>query len=331
MAKRVMLAERTKPEETSKAGKKKRKAGKTLLSFGADEGDDVAPVIKKAKVNPSFKTSGTEKGDDLDSTTIARAPEKAKAKATKAIRRRSPSLSEMSPPVAGVEKETSAPVHKHVSPSASPEPPQIASTTSALERTNAQIAALKESMKRNTTTSQNAPEKKKSALEAMIPSNATRGRKRGKVTDEQGALDLFNSFRQRLGDRPQAEEVSVAAKSGATDGSVVPEQTEAVDEEEAVLCDLHFIANCQSCKSWDEDATREEDEDDNDPNWMSHALSFAKDTLGKDLEWRKRMEDFEVIDPREKARGIAEEKKKGRSKGREWDKPRDKTAAKMKT
>lgn len=66
---------------------------------------------------------------------------------------------------------------------------------------------------------------------------------------------------------------------------------------------------------------------------MSHALSFAKDTLGKDLEWKRKMEEFEVIDPREKAREIKEEgrekrergkdRDKGKGRAREWDAGRD--------
>ena len=62
---------------------------------------------------------------------------------------------------------------------------------------------------------------------------------------------------------------------------------------------------------------------------MSHALSFAADKLGKDLRNRKKGEDeLVVIDPREKARTLKEEKravreaKQGNS-GRAWDQGRD--------
>jgi peptidyl-prolyl cis-trans isomerase SDCCAG10 len=38
---------------------------------------------------------------------------------------------------------------------------------------------------------------------------------------------------------------------------------------------------------------------------MTHALSFAKDRLGKDLTWkRKNEEELVVIDPREKEKEI---------------------------
>jgi peptidyl-prolyl cis-trans isomerase SDCCAG10 len=49
---------------------------------------------------------------------------------------------------------------------------------------------------------------------------------------------------------------------------------------------------------------------------MSHSLSFAKDRLGKDLEWkRKNEEDLVVIDPLEQAK----EFKTDRKGKKQWD------------
>src|SRR5438045_5912292 len=79
-------------------------------------------------------------------------------------------------------------------------------------------------------------------------------------------------------------------------------------DDEAALCDLHFIADCQSCSNWDRhresiEGGDDEDEDKDDTDWMTHALSFAKDRLGKDLTWkRKNEEELVVIDPRERER-----------------------------
>lgn len=95
---------------------------------------------------------------------------------------------------------------------------------------------------------------------------------------------------------------------------------EAADDEEAALCDLHFIANCQSCSNWtqaEEDAAKNDDQGD----WLSHKLSFAQDRLGKDLEWkRKNEEELMVVDPREKAKELGV-KMGGEKRG--WDKRRD--------
>jgi len=340
MVKRVQIAERTKEDEAPKAGKKKRKAGKTLLSFGGEDGEEEGPSIKKAKVNPNFKSSKIESGEALNNAPMAAAPKEAAPKAAKSLRRRSPSRS-TSPAAMGAGKHSPTPVLKQPSPSPSPspEPAQVEKTMSALERTNAEIAALKASMKRNVSTQQDKPEKKQSALEAMIPATATRGRKRGKVADEAGALNLFNQFKQRLGTAPEPapESISEPQTAKITDASTTNRKNgttstaTAMDTEES-LCDLHFIANCQSCNSWDDEAKNAEAaEDDDDPNWMSHKLSFAKDVLGKDLEWKRKMEEFEVIDPREKARDIAGEKRRDRGgdkerhkgKGTEWGGRRD--------
>ena len=58
---------------------------------------------------------------------------------------------------------------------------------------------------------------------------------------------------------------------------------------------------------------------------MSHKLSFAKDRLGKDLEWkRKNEEELMVIDPREKERDLGIGMKKGRKDDRGSEKSRPK-------
>jgi peptidyl-prolyl cis-trans isomerase SDCCAG10 len=66
---------------------------------------------------------------------------------------------------------------------------------------------------------------------------------------------------------------------------------------------------------------------------MSHALSFEKDRLGKDLTWKKKNEEeLIVIDPREKEKTIREEqraKKMARMGGSTtaWDRDREKGRA----
>jgi peptidyl-prolyl cis-trans isomerase SDCCAG10 len=304
--------------------KRKKPLGKNVLSFGGDEGEeDAAPVVKKAKANPKLVSTTVETPEDLNNTPIPGPPEP-KKKVER--RRKSPS------PVERVEtQKPAAPTPAHAPARTEQEDdddedeqPQKTKSLSALERTNAEIAALKASMKRTVDTAPKEREKPKSALEAMIPATSTRGRKRGKVADEKGSLDLFKAFKQKLEDLPAAEAPSDItngeAPEGKTNGAAPnPEPTTAeADDEEAALCDLHFIANCQSCRAWDDekpDGEAEADGDD-DPGWMAHQLSFARDTLGKDLEWKKKMSEIEVIDPREKAREIEEGRKQGKGKGK---------------
>ncbi|GAB7323459.1 hypothetical protein MBLNU13_g05908t1 [Cladosporium sp. NU13] len=301
--------------------KRKKPLGKNVLSFGGDDGEeDAAPVIKRAKANPKLVSTTVEAQEDLNNTPLP-GPAEAKKKVEK--RRKSPSPVE--------EREAPKPVVPKPAPvlaedeDEEEEQPQKSKSQSALERTNAEIAALKASMRRTVDTAPKEKQKPKSALEAMIPATSTRGRKRGKVTDERGALDLFNAFKQKLEDLPSADTPAGTANGEKSETTVNgsapnPEPTSAdADDDEAALCDLHFIANCQSCRAWDDDkpdGDAEADGDD-DPGWMSHKLTFARDTLGKDLEWKKKMSEIEVIDPREKAREIEEgSRKHGKGKGK---------------
>jgi peptidyl-prolyl cis-trans isomerase SDCCAG10 len=308
MVKQASIAVSTAQE--TKAPKKKRKATKTLLSFGGEEGEEpAAPVVKKVKVNPNFTAAEPQK-PEVQSNTAA--PKEKPARKELPAKSPSPPL----PAAALSRKPAPAPAR---SPSPTPTPSPERRKPTALERTNAEIAQLKASMKRTTTTT-SAPEKKLSALESMIPASATRGRKRGKAKDDASSLSTFNAFKDRLEKLP-AEKTPPPTTTAATIPEAKPTQIEsAVDTEEA-LCDLHFIANCQSCSTWHDEDAKEQEEDDNDVTWMSHALSFAKDTLGKDLEWKRKMEEFEVIDPREKTREIVGDKGK-KPQGREWERER---------
>jgi peptidyl-prolyl cis-trans isomerase SDCCAG10 len=232
-----------------------------------------------------------------------------------------------------------------------------------------EIAALKASMRRDTAP---APAKKKlSAFEAMIPATSTRGRKRPRPgetgqREDKHALEMLNAFKARLdsvkdvdvdvdgdvdgnGDMQKGKgknsSSTVAAESKRLNGLKIASPNAANtnenaendnDEEETPLCDLHFIANCQSCSKWDSDlhlddpssspSKNNNDNQDTDKDWMSHRLAFGRDQLGKDLNFKKRREALEelvVIDPREKAGQIlAAEREKQRVRKEEMKKGR---------
>ena len=322
MVARVRVAPRTKAEDDKKSAAKKRKkpAGKNVLSFGGDEGEDgmIMPVVKKAKANPKLVSVEVEE----ESTKTADPTPK------KPVRRRRSSTPPTPDETEPVEPARTTKAAKEAPPSPSPEPEPASRRTTQLDRTNAEIAALKASMKRNVESAPKHTEKPKSALEAMIPDNSTRGRKRGKMTDEKGAIDMFKAFKQRLDDLPPDQQRDtdpddeLPATHGASEPSSAQAQPSATenDDDEAALCDLHFIANCQSCKAWTDGNENDVAERQGDPGWMAHQLTFAKDLLGKDLEWKRKMAEIEVIDPREKARTIKEENRrrdKGGGKGKE--------------
>lgn len=293
---------------------KKRKGAKQLLSFGANEeedGDDM-PTVKKAKFDTRIAADVEDESP----------PMKSERKTEKKIMKKPVSIESSPEP----EKSAPAPVAPKVvkierEESRSPEP-QVEKMESLLERTNKQIAELKASMKRTVHVAP-SQEKKKSALEQMIPETSIRGRKRRAGANGEGdksSLALLKAFQAKLEEAPPEKEVSKDTPAPDDSG----ENGAGDDDDEAALCDLHFIANCQSCKSWD--AHGEEDaEDDDDQGWMSHALTFKADKLGKDLSFRKKAEDeLVVIDPREKARTLKEEMRaqrdaKAGTTGRAWD------------
>ena len=306
MVKRVQAAAQT--EETKKVKKPKRKAGKNVLSFGDDAAEvEAAPVAKKPKFNTKLVSAGDEKP-------AVKAPEPERAIPIRKPSRKSPPRSPSPKSVPKVDAEPPPKLKARTPPrELSPESEKRAK----LDRVNQQIADLKASMKRNTTTQDTGPAKKKSLLEAMVPTTTTRGRKRGaggNAKEEQSALDILSKFKSKL---DSAEPIAASKMDTPT----LPENSangkasvdaNGVDDEEGA-CDLHFIVGCQSCKAWDK---QEEEESDDDAGWMSHSLSFAKDRLGKDLEWkRKNEEELLVIDPREEAK---RHKAEGKGK-REWD------------
>lgn len=372
MRKRNKVAERT-VEAPVKKKPVKKKGGKTLLSFGGDEGDDDAGEVavrpKKAKFNPNLidapdtteskaKPNGTtSKKEPISEKSLQRSasptiPRKRKAspppseEATSPVQRRKPSFHDPT---------TQLPLRDPESPSRSPTPEDEhkASKTSSLQ---AEIAALKASMRRNVPTNTTDSKQKKSALESLIPATSTRGRKRPRPGDtnakeDASALKMLNAFRARLdaaemqkpAGRPngqkqhddKAKDVKPAptSKPVAEDGPTaattgLPAAVGDDDnDDEAALCDLHFIANCQSCSRWDGDGAEGKTADDSDADdrqWMSHSLSFAKDRLGKDLTWKKKNEEeLVVIDPREKEKELRLDKKRERDRDREKGKGKE--------
>jgi peptidyl-prolyl cis-trans isomerase SDCCAG10 len=351
MVARAQIAPRAMDDGQKKKDPKKRKkpAGKNVLSFGGDDGDEtLAPVVKKAKVNPMFAASADE---DTTDKVIVPAKRAVQTEDEASLPKRT-EIHPIEQPVPTSDAANRPAKSNAPSPREAKTKPgthavemddeddddeidkaadrRAREAALALERTKAEFDALKKSMKRSNEVQPVARENPKSALEAMIPETSTRGRKRGGRTgnDEQGALDIFKAFKQRLEELPATEDAST--KTGETTQAPKKDDPSAKndahekpalsagnndDDEEAILCDLHFIPNCQSCKSWDTgDDAADGDKDEQGTDWMSHKLSFAKDVLGKDLEWKRKMQEIEVIDPREKTREILGERRKAKEK-----------------
>ncbi|KYK61198.1 Peptidyl-prolyl isomerase CWC27 [Drechmeria coniospora] len=324
MQKRARVATQTRPAAAApKDKKKKRKGGKQLLSFGDDEGEAEEPVFKK----PKFDTRIIVEEEEADVAQDAK-PAKKKDKVTEkpslmaaAGARDGRDATAKAEEMAKAERRQK---REEPSPERSPSPERP--EKSALEKANEELAALKASMRRTTQSGPIEKKRERTALESLIPETSIRGRRRRPGTqaaandEDTATLTMLKAFRLKLESAPPEKET--VQDLGAWDES---DKTEAAADKEAELCDLHFIADCQSCTAWDKQGEEETD----DKGWMSHALSFAADRLGKDLSNRKKAEEeLVVIDPREKARTLKEDKRAEREaraggSGRAWDQSRD--------
>ena len=353
LLKRQLTAPRTMENDEDKQALKKRKkkpnpkAAKALLSFGADDGDEDMPDLPTKPIYGSDAQQDTGKTSNMTKTKTKKDSESRKrlrSRSPSTHHHKEPSYLPKSPnpidqlPLGDPEKPSRSPSpspHQHVEH----QPKQT-----YLSRTNAEIEAMKNSMRRTTTIpDQTEGGKKKSALDEMIPETAIRGRKRptasstgtGTTTGTDETLKLFNAFKNKLENADSQNQKSHhhnqnhnhhngrtttnQPKTNKTKQNnnlnIEQESQEEEQEQEAQLCDLHFIANCQSCKEWDNNNNENEHEndqnstDDNeDNNWLTHKLQFGKDTLGKDISWKRDHPDdidsLMVIDPREKEREI---------------------------
>ncbi|KAL2147006.1 hypothetical protein VTI28DRAFT_1302 [Corynascus sepedonium] len=326
MKKREKKVRQQVPQQTPAEKKqKKRKGGKQLLSFGDEEGDaEDVPVSKK----PKFDTRIVMDVDEEPAQVAI--PVRPSVKKEKKIREKEtgdnemqvlnkrPASPERRPGVPEPVPAKKPPASKTGASDISSSEPEETSRKSLLERTNEEIAAVKASMKR-TVHAEPVKEKMKSALELMVPETATRGRKRrpgannSSIREEQEALEFLKAFQAKLQQAPVERKTSQPT-GGEAEGN-------GDQDEEGEVCDLHFIANCQSCKAWD----KEDQEESDDEGWMSHTLSFAADKLGKDLSFRKKAEEeLVVIDPLEKAKTLREDKRptrdtRGGGSSRAWD------------
>ncbi|SZF03346.1 unnamed protein product [Blumeria hordei] len=339
MIRRERIAPTVVPPMGTEKKKKKKKTLKIPLSFGDDEETNlIEPLVKRAKFDSRIVMEDEKNINSRVVTKTEKDPDKSQKvpKVSKKIRSEVETSSPQNiPPSKDLAPEgDSKPNGRETTP---PEP--IQKVTSLLERTNAQIAELKASLRRN---NQGAPEivEQKSVFEAMIPVTSERGRKRNSAENappSQKSIDILKAFQTKLQQASQPSSLIGAKQSPAIqleNNQVTGKIAESdIIDEEAILCDLHFISSCQSCSKWettpaDGVAGIEQYEDLRGTGWMSHTLNFKEDKLGKDLSFkRKAEEELVVIDPREKARTLKEEiraKRQAKSgdMGREWNSDR---------
>jgi len=307
MVKRDIKTKRAAVEERKNEAKPKRKAGKAMLSF-ADE-EDFTPLAKRPKLVSAGKADAKQLNE-------ADQPGASKEGRSRLEPRREPS--------SGSKAQSSKREASASSSESEDEEDESARREKLLSETERQIAELKASMRRNGAATAAPKQEKKSAFESIMPDTATRGRQRSGKSANKGtsAMSLYNQFKAELDTAPSAHETTdedldpEADPKGDANGA---KPTSAADDEDANLCDLHFIPNCMSCAKWEEEDDNDDDEDDDD--WFNHKLSFAKDRLGKDLEWKRKNEEISVIDPRQKEKELGIKPPKGgysRDRKPEW-------------
>ncbi|RPA77360.1 cyclophilin-like protein [Ascobolus immersus RN42] len=312
-----------------KVEKKKAKKGKAILSFAGDEEGDLEslpPPPKKAKFDKRLVTA------DVSEATEKPQPNPSKRSPSPPPKRQSSPPPAPKPSKSTTKSDKTKPTTYSRSPTRSPSPVPVDRRTRKLAETESQIAALKSSLKRTRTPTpppQDRSSKPKSAtalFESLLPETTVKGRnakrhRKGRRIDDDADEEAFQAlqrFRQKL---ESAVTTSKPSDLDAAPAAAPGEGTDAAeDDDEPELCDLHFIPNCQSCK-WHDAQSRSASPDGDvvkgGSSWMAHALTFEKDRLGKSLEWkRKNEEELVVIDPREKAAKILEEKRGKGGRGR---------------
>lgn len=354
------VAEKGKGGEASKAKKgkekKKKKGAKALLSFGVDEEDgeeDSISIAKatKPKFNPKLvRDDGPKSAEDKPEPKAIPSKEAPSPSSPPPPPKR-PSIPDPHTQLPLPDEEQPSRSPSHSSPSRSPSP----APKSSLSRTNAEIAALKASMKRDTATTPAEPPRKKTALESLIPETSIRGRKRRAqgnggggdadtfTSSDKDALKMFNAFKARLESaeetprkktRRDGDDAAAAVKTGQDEKR---DQEGEGEGEEEQLCDLHFIVNCQSCRAWDVAAhndaesgdnpqstskSQTNNDEDDEKDWMTHTLQFGRDMLGKDLSWKRNNQDADdlvVIDPRQKEKEVIGGRKRERERRRKME------------
>lgn len=303
------------PRGSDEKKKTKRKKGvnKNLLSFGDDVEDDLEGDLAASSRGKSKKARLDKDDKDDEEEEKREKPEHTESTHHRKTTLPSRALSGKSSPV-HITKPSKRDKDDSLSDSDSGRDaaPRRKPEMTALEKTNAEIAALKASMRRTVAVEpEQEKEDKKSVLDKLIPTDAARGkkfdRKNGLSSHDKKTLRFLDAFTSKLGQDANgktalpAPELSAAA--APADGAA-----EAEAQGDGTVCDLHFIANCQSCRPWDKGEDGQESGSDAE-DWMSHTLNCAADKLGKDLSYRKKAEDeLIVIDPREKAQALKEER-----------------------
>lgn len=283
-------------EKAKAVVKKAKKRNKALLSFGDDEAEDGAEIIK-TKVKSVYDLDETP---EVSKQVKPAAPikEPPKPKPTKESARET------------IDLTTPAPITSFAAPipivvDDSPPPPPLEKKTDPPSKSiEDQIATLKSELK-------GLKNKRPTEEEPVEPS------KRGKHLLETEITKYMSSGRVILGKRSRKTRREDETLSRLTQfqkkilGTLpIEDPAKPTDGPESYACELHNVPGCMSCF----DRFGEQPDEEDPKSIWGHKLVFAKDLFGKDEKYRtqKQGEDLEVIDPRERAKDFADQERKNR-------------------
>ena len=309
MIQKVQVTQARDKGKTVAKKKSKKKPGKQMLSFDDEDGDgdrDAGPMRQVPKFNPKLVQADDALAKPIRTSTSTNKDRSSTSKPT-TVEERGASLNSSVAPGANPPLED---------PSSESEPDADVQAKK-LATTNARIAELKQSLKRDVShPSQHDTKRQKTSNETMMPVGARRGVTRPKPgsKEEQKQLQAFTAFQALLsgGTDPKSTPETEATRksSSGVEKSQQPTSTPSGPDEEDV-CDLHFVPDCQSCKRWEEAEQERSDDDLGSESLLGHTLTFAKDRLGKSLEWKRQNEtELVVIDPREREKELLGHRKR---------------------
>ncbi|KAI8319610.1 cyclophilin-like protein [Martensiomyces pterosporus] len=290
--------------------KKRTKAvkNKKLLSFGDDDEDYITPAL-----GTRIKSSH----DVLDSDPmLSKVPAKAPSKAMEIAPEQTLVIEKQSgdqPASSTQSKQQPEPVHKGAEePSAMQT--KIRSVEEDIKKLVERENKRKSAHEQGTASSEDEgkqPKKHQSALSEML------SQYKGKSARSSGKKDKpSSSGKSQREDELLARLGSFQSKIRSTKASK-PQHSDGTDDgrHKSTKCELHGIPGCQSCQrselDKDIDSLGHSTLQKEDSGWLAHSLAFRNSKEHSASEYAPRVEDYVVIDPRQRAQGFKQRKHRG--------------------
>ncbi|KAI9350127.1 serologically defined colon cancer antigen 10 [Obelidium mucronatum] len=168
---------------------------------------------------------------------------------------------------------------------------KVSSVRAEIERVQNELRQMDASRKSNASSSKKdaKPLNPLEEFRAQYKGKAIMGKRQKGGADDSDVLKSLAAFKDKLSQ---------------------PVDTKPSKEKEEIVCDLHGLADCKSCKRDDDDLG----EDDDDSGWFNHKLHFRKDPANV---YAPIADDYSYFDPRDPS-AVADKYKKRDDSGKEF-------------